>query len=140
MVAKIGAGPPGGDIRADRRTDAGADGGARADHNRFRSGDLSPPVDQALSAFDPVAALAAARPLVATGGERVQRPQGADLAADFQPSAMSLARPSCGAEPQSACLPRTEAGCLSGEFICARPRESRTLFGGPDSRLCGNER
>jgi len=30
---------PDGDIRADRRTDAGVDGGARADHNRFRSGD-----------------------------------------------------------------------------------------------------
>jgi len=39
------------EIRADRRTDAGVDGGARADHNRFRSGDLSPPVDDAAFLF-----------------------------------------------------------------------------------------
>ena len=38
-------------IRADRRTDAGVDGGARADHNRVRSGDLSPPVDDAAFLF-----------------------------------------------------------------------------------------
>ena len=43
-----------------------------------------------LSSSDPVAALAAVRPLVATGGERVQRPQGAELAADLEPSAMGL--------------------------------------------------
>ena len=42
---------PDGDIRADRRTDAGVDGGARADHNRFRSGDLGPPVDDAAFLF-----------------------------------------------------------------------------------------
>src|SRR5262249_47118982 len=43
-----------------------------------------------LSSFDPLAALAAIRPLVATGGERVQRLQTAELAADFQPSAIAI--------------------------------------------------
>ena len=43
-----------------------------------------------LSSFDPIAALGAARPLVATGGERVQRLQTAELAADFQPSAIAI--------------------------------------------------
>ena len=43
-----------------------------------------------LSSSDPVAALAAVRPLVATGGERVQRLQTAELAVDFQPSAIGL--------------------------------------------------
>src|SRR5262249_60533629 len=56
-----------------------------------------------LSSFDPVAALGAARPLVATGGDRVQRPQTAELAANFQPSAMGLT-PFCSAEAESACM------------------------------------
>jgi Peptidase_C39 like family len=43
-----------------------------------------------LSSFDPIAALGAARPLVATGGDRVQRLQTAELAADFQPSAIAI--------------------------------------------------
>jgi Peptidase_C39 like family len=43
-----------------------------------------------LSSFDPIAALGAARPLVATGGERVQGLQTAELAADFQPSAIAI--------------------------------------------------
>jgi hypothetical protein len=46
-----------------------------------------------LSSFDPIAALGAARPLVATGGERVQRLQTAELATDSQPSVMGLTRP-----------------------------------------------
>jgi hypothetical protein len=50
------------------------DGGARADHNRFRSGDKSSGGMRRLFAFDPVAALASARSLVAAAGERVQRP------------------------------------------------------------------
>src|SRR5262245_41139028 len=57
-----------------------------------------------LSSLDPVAALTAARPLVATGGERVQRLQRPDLAADLRPSAIGLTRPSCSAEPESACM------------------------------------
>jgi hypothetical protein len=52
-----------------------------------------------LSSFDPIAALGAARPLVATGGERVQRLQTAELAADFQPSVMGLTRPFRTIEP-----------------------------------------
>jgi hypothetical protein len=43
-----------------------------------------------LSSFDPIAALGAARPLVATGGERVQGLQTAELAADFQPCAIAI--------------------------------------------------
>src|SRR5712692_7664629 len=64
------------------RTAAGVDGGARADHNRFRSGDKSSGRMLRLSSSDPVAALAAVRPLVATGGERVQRPWVPESAAD----------------------------------------------------------
>src|SRR5262249_16977666 len=57
-----------------------------------------------LSSLDPVAGLTAARPLVATGGERVQRLQRPDLAADLRPSAIGLTRPSCSAEPENACM------------------------------------
>src|SRR5262249_8777262 len=88
-----------------------------------------------LSSFDPIAALAAARPLVATAGERVQRPQGAELAVDFEPSAMGLTPPSCSAEAESTCVPRTNAGCLSSEFISARPPERGDLVGAMDSRI-----
>src|SRR5262249_39518536 len=55
-----------------------------------------------LSSFDPIAALWAARPLVATGGERVQRLQTAELAADFSHPRWAFT-PFCSAEADSVC-------------------------------------
>jgi hypothetical protein len=56
-----------------------------------------------LSSFDPIAALGAARPLVATGGERVQRLQTAELAADFSHPRWAFT-PFCSAEADSVCM------------------------------------
>src|SRR5262245_36273812 len=68
-----------------------------------------------LSSFDPIAALGAARPLVATGGDRVQRLQTAELAANFSHPRWASRHSARLKVRASACTPmqaRGEAGIV----------------------------